>query len=89
MRHVFDVSEIGWSVIGSDPGFVIAENHVHDPVETVLNGPMASYDRSQQVRQRDQRGDVKPRVLLDHTSRFARAFDHRDGIQARPVMAFS
>src|SRR4051794_22179816 len=40
-RHVFDGGEVGWGVVGSDAAFVIAEDHVHDPVQAILDGPMA------------------------------------------------
>src|SRR3954467_14833018 len=46
-RHVFDGGEVGWGVVGSDAAFVIAEDHVHDPVQAILDGPMASHDHGQ------------------------------------------
>jgi hypothetical protein len=30
---MFDGGEVGWGVVGSDAAFVIAEDHVHDPVQ--------------------------------------------------------
>ena len=89
MRHVFDGGEVGRGMIGSDPTLIVAENHVHDPVQTVLDRPVAAYDRSQKMRQHNQRGDVKPCILLDHAVGFADAFDYCDGVQTRPGMAFS
>src|SRR4051812_50090557 len=38
-RHVFDGGEVGWGVVGSDAAFVIAEDHVHDPVQAVASRP--------------------------------------------------
>ncbi len=35
-----------------------------------------------------QRGDVKARLRLDFVSGFARAFDHDDALQPRPIMTF-
>ena len=89
MRHVFDGGEIGRSVIGSDPAFVVTEHHVHDPVQAVLDGPMASDDRSEKVRQHDQRCDVIACLAFDLTAEFTRAFHDRDGVQTWPVVPFS
>ena len=35
--HVFDGGEISRSVIGSDAALVVAEDHVHDPMQAVLD----------------------------------------------------
>src|SRR5215831_11903299 len=35
--HVLDGGEVGRGVIGADTAFVIAEHHVHDPMEAVLD----------------------------------------------------
>ena len=42
--HVFECREISRGVFGSNPAFVVAEDHVHDPVETIFNGPVAPDD---------------------------------------------
>jgi hypothetical protein len=47
--HVFDGGEVGGCVIGTDPAFVVAENHIQDPVKTVLDHPMDSNSRSDLV----------------------------------------
>ena len=39
--HVFDGGEVGWGVIGADAALVVAESHIHDPVQAVLDHPMA------------------------------------------------
>jgi hypothetical protein len=85
---MFDGGEIGWRVIGSDPALIIAEHHVHDPVQAVLDRPMPPYDGPEQMRQHDQRSNVKSGVLFNLAAGFAGAFDHRDGVQARPAVAF-
>jgi hypothetical protein len=36
---MFDGGEVGGGVVGSDAAFVIAEDHVHDPVQVVLDIP--------------------------------------------------
>src|SRR5580700_11502732 len=42
--HVLDGGEVGGGVLGADAAFVVAEDHVHDPMEAVLDGPMAADD---------------------------------------------
>jgi hypothetical protein len=32
---MFDSREISGSMIGSDPAFIVAKDHVHDPVQAV------------------------------------------------------
>ena len=45
VSHVFDGGEVGGGVFGADAAFVIAEDHVHDPVQTVFHRPMTADDR--------------------------------------------
>lgn len=47
-RHVLDGGEVGWGVVGTLPAVVVAEDHVHEPVRTVFDGPMSADDRSGQ-----------------------------------------
>jgi hypothetical protein len=54
MSHVFDGGEISRRVIGSDAALVIAEQHVHHPMQAVLNRPVAAYGRSNEMRQHHQ-----------------------------------
>ncbi len=61
--HVLDGGEVGWRMIGSDATLIVAKDHVHDPVQAVLDGPVAAYDRPQEMRQHHQRGDVIPAAL--------------------------
>jgi hypothetical protein len=42
---VFDGGEVGWGVIGADAALVVAESHIHDPVQAVLDHPMGSDSR--------------------------------------------
>jgi hypothetical protein len=86
--HVPDGGEVGRSVVGSDPALVVAEDHVQNPVQTVLDCPVAADDRTQQVRQQDQRRDVEARFPLELSGGLSRALDHDHGLQARPVVAF-
>jgi len=87
LRHVLDGGEIGRSMFGPNPALVIAEDHVHDPVQAVLDGPMAAHDRSEEVRQHDQRGDIKACFLRGFSINLAAAFDHDDAVQAGPGVA--
>lgn len=66
--------EVGRGVVGSQPGFIVAEDHVHDPMEAVLDGPVAADDRPQQVGRQDQRCDVEACLLLDLFCGFPDAF---------------
>lgn len=64
MGHVFEGGEIGGSMIGADAAFVVAEDHVHYPVQAVLHRPVAAYHGSELARQPDQGGDVKAGFAL-------------------------
>jgi hypothetical protein len=50
---------------------------------------MAPNDRPEKVRQQDQRGDIKPCLLFGFSSDLTCAFNHHDGFQTGPFMAFS
>ena len=41
-------------MVGSDAAFIIAKDHVHDPVQAVLDRPVTADDRSQKAAQQDQ-----------------------------------
>ena len=74
MGHVLDGGKVGGSVIGSDSAFVVAEDHVHHPMQAVLDSPMTADDRSQKAGQQDQGGDVEACLLLDLAADFAACF---------------
>jgi hypothetical protein len=40
-----DDGEVGWGIFGPHSAFVVAESHVHDPVQTVLDAPVIAYRR--------------------------------------------
>ena len=88
MGHVLDRGEVGGRMIGSDAAFIVTEDHVHHPVEAVLNGPMTSDDRSDLVSEPDQRGEIEARFALDLVDEFAGALDHDDRFETGPIMAF-
>ena len=85
--HVLEGGEVGGSVLGSDAAFVVAEDHVHDPVEAVLDCPMTADHGSELACQPRQRGDVEARLPLDFVGDFARAIDHDNALQSRPIVA--
>src|SRR5260221_11384513 len=77
--------EIGWRVVGSDAAFVVAKDHVHDPVQGVLDGPMRPDHRAERVGQHYQPGDVEACLVGGLAADFALTFDHDNGVQARPL----
>ena len=88
VSHMLDGGEVGGDMVGSDPALVIAEDHVHDPVQAVLDGPVAADDRPQDGRQKHQRCDVKACLVLDFSGDVSRALDHDHCVQAGPVVTF-
>jgi hypothetical protein len=50
-RHVFYRGEVGGSVILADAAFVVAENHVHHPMEAILYRPMIADEWPENTRQ--------------------------------------
>ena len=83
-------AEIPLIVLCRFPGpalFVVAKDHVHDPVQGVLDGPVRADHWTDRVGQHHQRGDVEARLVGDLAVDFAPAFYHDDGVQARPLVA--
>ena len=70
---------------GADAAFVIAEHHIHDPVETVFHGPMAAYDGPKRSGLQLQRRNAEPGFAFDFAGGFALAFDHGQGLEAAPA----
>ena len=81
VRHVLERGEIGGRVFGSHAAFVVAEHHVHDPMQAVFDRPMIADHRPDEFRRQDQRSDVEARFALCLSVDFARAFDHDDALQ--------
>lgn len=52
--HVFEYCEISRGVFGSNPAFVVSEDHVQDPVETIFNSPVAPDDWANKYGQKRQ-----------------------------------
>ena len=53
MGHVFNGGEVGGCVVGSHAALVDPEPHVHHPMQTVRDGPMAAHDGADQGRNHD------------------------------------
>ena len=73
-------------MFGFDAAFVVANDHVQDPVQAVFHRPMISDHGSERLRQQDQRGDVEARLALDLVADFTLALDHDDAFQSRPIV---
>ena len=69
---VLDGGEIGRGVLGADRAFVIAEDHVHDPMQAVLNRPMSTDNRPDLGGEPDQGRDVEAGLALDFIADLAR-----------------
>ena len=52
--HVLEGGEIGWGVIGSDTALVVTEDHVHHPVQAILDHSMTADDWTQKIGQQNQ-----------------------------------
>lgn len=86
MCHVPDHGQISGCVIRPDPAFIVAECHIHHPMQTVLYAPVVADCRSDETRRRSQGGDVKTGLLLGLSVDLACAIDDGDGFQPGPVM---
>jgi hypothetical protein len=85
---VFDGGEFGGGMTDADAALVVAESHVHDPVQAVLDGPMLSNDCGEQVCVVDLGCDVEAGFGLDFGADLSAAFDDDDGLEPWPVVAF-
>jgi hypothetical protein len=56
--HVLEGGEVGGRLIGADAAFVVAEDHVHHPVEAVLDRPVAADDGAELAGEPCQGGEV-------------------------------
>ena len=74
--HVFDGGEVGRRVVLSDAALVVAEDHVHDPVEAVLDAPMASNSDAQGIGIGGGGGNVKAPLTLDLGARMGADLAH-------------
>ena len=87
MGHVPQGCEVGRCVLGSDAAFVVAEDHVHDPMQAVFHGPVITDHRPRELRLERRRSDVEAGFMFDFLARLAFAIDHDDALQARPIVS--
>ena len=78
---------MGRRVFVAHAAFVVAKDHIHDPVQAVFHRPMIADHRSDRVGQQDQRGNVEARLLREPATDLTLALDHDDALQPGPVIA--
>lgn len=83
---MLDRAEIRGGVIFREPAFVVLEDHVEDPVQSVLDEPVASHHRGEQAGDEGQRGDVEPGLALGPWADLALALDDDDRVEVWPVV---
>lgn len=71
---------------GSQAAVVVAQDHVHHPVERVSGGPMSPDHRAGRMGRERRRGDGEARVAPALQRDPARAFAHDNAVQTRPVL---
>ena len=77
-------------MVASQAAFVVAEDHVHDPVQAVLHRPVIADDGAEPVGGQGQRGDVDAGLgPAGPAAQFAAALEHDDGVQPGPVVALA
>lgn len=74
-------------VADADPTFVLAEGHVEDPVDTILDPPVPADDPPEGCRVASPAEQVVARLDADRGADPTLALDQADGASARPGMA--
>ena len=85
-RHMLDGGKVSGRISFADAAFIVAEDHVHDPVQPVLNAPMASDGLRQRRSVRFERCDIETRFAFDFSAGLAQAFDHDNASKSRPAV---
>ena len=86
---MLDRREVGGRVIGAQAAFVVAEDHVHDPVQAVFDAPMIADDGAEAFGRQIERGDVEARISLALAVELAQAVQDDDAGEARPGVALA
>ena len=86
---MLDGDEVGWRVICAQPALVVSEEHVENPVQAVLDGPVAAHDGGDEMGRDNQGGEVEACLVLGLAAKLAPAFDDHDTVQAGPAMALT
>jgi hypothetical protein len=80
--------EVGRGVVGAHPAFIIAEDHIHDPMQAIFDSPMISNDKAELRGQEQQRCDVEAGFLFRLSVNFSDALDDDDAVQPWPIVTF-
>lgn len=83
-RDVFDGSEVGGGMLGSDPAFVVFEDAVHQSMHA-LDGPVTPDGEAEPVGLLGGGGDVDAGFTLDLGADLALALDHHHRLQPGSV----
>ena len=65
MRHMLKCYEVCCGVAHAHPAVIVAKDHVHHPMQTVLNGPVAADGAGDPLCSIGERGDVESGFRLD------------------------
>ena len=77
VSHVAEGGEVGGRMFGADSAFVVAEDHIHDPMEAVLDRPMAADDGAETMSELHQWARIAHDVSNAARIRFAGLVAHR------------
>ena len=86
---MLECGEIGWRMIRPDAALVVAEDHVHDPMQLILDRPMVSDDGPYEVFRQTQRSDVDACLGRDCAIDLPGTFNDDDAVQHRPFVALT
>ena len=84
-----DRGEVSGRVVGPDAALVVAEDHVHDPMQLILDRPVVSDDGPHEVCRQTQRSDVDARLGRDRAIDLPRTFNDDNAVQPRPFVALT
>ena len=86
---MFNGGKVGWGIFLSDPALVIAEDHIHDPVQAVFDAPMLSYGRGDSWCVGGERSDIEAGFDFRFHCKLAPRPNHDNSIQSGPRVAVS
>ena len=84
---MLDGCKVSRRVLFADAAFIVAKEHVHHPVETVFDPPMAPDGLGKSSRIGLEGGDVVSGLAFAPARDLADAFDHDDALKPWPVVA--
>ena len=80
--EVSDDGHIPSAMADAQPGLILVELHVQDPVELVFDGPMGSHSLGELRRIEHRRGDIQASLGRCLAALLDRRFDHANGGEA-------